>query len=74
MDEKPKKPIPPFCIHTLSSENDCDEFEISNYNLEIDIYNRKSKEYRMNVDMYIYQLNGYVKDAESYARCEASNL
>ncbi len=72
--KKPAKPTVPFCLNEFNNTNTCDGFVINNYNAEIDTYNSDISKYNSDVDADIDQLNSYVREAQEYARCEASNL
>lgn len=73
-ETKPTKPIKPFCLNEITNTHTCDEWIVSKYNIEVDTYNGRLREYQDAARIYIDELNSYLKKAREYAQCEVENL
>lgn len=60
---KPRVPEKPFCHYSRG----CSDFEISNYNAEIDAFNRRAK-------AYVAEMNQFAREANEYAKCSVDEL
>jgi len=71
---KPHKPTKPFCINEFSNTHTCSDWEIRNYNSEVELYNSQIRSYQSSVNSYISDLNTYLRKAKEFAECEIRNL
>lgn len=64
---EPQKPSVPYCVNEILRTHTCDEWQISQYNREIENYNSE-------VEEYINQMRAYVDDAIAYAKCKIDSI
>lgn len=70
----PTEPSTPYCVNKYARTHTCSDWEISNYEREIDQYNDDLQDYQSDVETYINKLVAYAEDAEEYALCEIKSL
>jgi hypothetical protein len=62
-----RKPIVPYCVNEITHTHTCDEFTVSQYNSELEAYNRAA-------NRFIQDFNMYVQDVNEYVSCVRNNL
>lgn len=71
---KPLKPAKPFCIDEILKKHTCDNYTIDQYNSEVESYNSQLLAYKSASELFVMELNDYLKKAKEYAQCEVDAL
>ena len=63
----PSKPSKPYCINEFSNTHTCDDWEI-------DSYNNALRSYKYDVERFVDNLQGYLRNAKDYVNCQIRNI
>lgn len=65
----PRAPQTPYCVDTFTNTHTCDNFQIDNYNRQVEQYNQALDRYYRDVESYAHALDRYYEEAVRYVDC-----